>query len=543
MKGKFPGRRKGASLVLLPASGLVVLFGGIRAKTNSRTSSNVQSNSDSRSFNHENNVLTAVNGSSGGRGRGSGGSSSSSSSSMVYLCDIYVVNATAAVRKAAQLHNITVATTVGGTGATAMGLEELQSGGWKRGHELPGPCVSGASVVGIVDPRDGREKIFVSHPPNPHTLSLLDLAFVPVPFSPSLSSHITLPPPTSKLFGGKHTTEKSSQLSSSEHRRRISAETDASSSSVSGQTDDNGPGPGPDSDEEQLVLSSTIWMYDVAADSWVKDVAPTAPISSEPSGTTETAAAVVSMMWPQARDKHSAVYSATLKTVFVSGGRLATASSSSSSSSSSNSPPMRSFRGGSNNSSSNGNNGGGLDEEDTSLLDLWGFSLVTRRWALYGRRKRDGSVGTGSSQGNSVMSMPLSRDAIAAGYSSASPSPSPVVVASKNNSTTTAIPPQGSTSGSSVTHDDYVDDDDYNMDDYMRNSKWWVGPHSSVAGNQQVDKRPASRFSFGLSPFSFNPSSTPGGSSTQQHLELLVMFGGERSGDKYNQQHFLPTLP
>lgn len=161
MKGKFPGRRKGASLVLLPASGLVVLFGGIRAKTNSRTSSNVQSNGG-RSFNHENNVLTAVNGSSGGRGRGSGGSSSSSSS-MVYLCDIYVVNATAAVRKAAQLHNITVAS-VGGTGATTMGLEELRSGGWKRGHELPGPCVSGASVVGIVDPRDGREKIFVSHP-------------------------------------------------------------------------------------------------------------------------------------------------------------------------------------------------------------------------------------------------------------------------------------------------------------------------------------------------------------------------------------------
>lgn len=274
------------------------------------------------------------------------------------------------------------------------------------------------------------------------------------------------------------------------------------------------------------MLSSTIWMYDVAADSWVKDVAPTAPISSEPSGTADTAA-VLSLMWPQARDKHSAVYSATLKTVFVSGGRLATASSSSSSNSASTSPPMRSFRGGSNSSSSNGNVG--LDEEDTALLDLWGFSLVTRRWALYGRRKRDGSVGTGSSQGNGVMSTPLSRDAIAA-YSSTSPSPSPVVVASKNNSITTAIPPQGSTSGSSVTHDDYVDDDDYNMDDYMRNSKWWVGPHSSVAGNQQVDKRPASRFSFGLSPFSFNPSSTPGGSSTQQHLELLVMFGGERSG-------------
>ena len=549
MKGKSPGRRKGASLALLPASGLVVLFGGARAKTNSRTSSNVQSSGGSSSSNYENNVLTAVNGSSGGRGgRGSGGSSSSSlSSSMVYLCDIYVVNATAAVRKAALLHNITVAT-VGSTGAAVMGLEELQSGGWKRGRELPGPCVSGASVVGIVDPRDGREKIFVSHTHSSTSQpSLHDLPVPPFPFFLSFPSHFTLPPPLpSKLFGGKHTTEKSSQLSSSsssssssEHRRRTSAENAASS--VSGQTDDNGPDSSIGSDEEQLVLSSTIWMYDVAADSWAKDVAPAAPVSSEPPATADTAA-VVSLLWPQARDKHSAVYSATLKTVFVSGGRLATASSSSSGTSSSISPPMRSFRGGSNNSSSSGSgngNSGGMDEEDAALLDLWGFSLVTRRWALYGRRKRDGSVGTGSSQGNNVVGTPLSGDATAAAaYLSASPSPSPVVVASKNNTTATAIPPQGSTSGSSVAHDDYVDDDDYNMDDYMRNSKWWVGPHSSVAGgNQQVDKRPASRFSFGLSPFSFNPPSTPGGSSTQ-HRELLVMFGGERSGSRYHR-HFL----
>ena len=169
---KAPGRRKGASLVLLPASGLVVLFGGTRAKTNSRTSSNAQT-----SGSHVDHVLAAVNGSStgsGGRGRDSGGSSIASSSSMVYLCDIYVVNATAAVRKAAQLHNITLVATSSGKGggdtAAAAGLEELQGGGWKKGRELPGPCVSGASAVGIVDPRDGREKLFVSLPTHFYTI-------------------------------------------------------------------------------------------------------------------------------------------------------------------------------------------------------------------------------------------------------------------------------------------------------------------------------------------------------------------------------------
>ena len=180
---KSPGRRKGASLVLLPSSGLVVLFGGTRAKTNSRTSSNVQSSSGS----HTDHVLAAVNGSNGGRGRGSGNgaSSSSSSSSMVYLCDIYVVNATTAVRKAAQLHNITV-TATSGTVAAAVGLEELQFGGWKRGRELPGPCLSGASAVGVVDPRDGREKLFVSH----IHIHLFDTLL-------TISPHLTLPFTTS----------------------------------------------------------------------------------------------------------------------------------------------------------------------------------------------------------------------------------------------------------------------------------------------------------------------------------------------------------
>ena len=283
-------------------------------------------------------------------------------------------------------------------------------------------------------------------------------------------------------------------------------------------------------------------MYDVVADSWAKEVAPTTSPATDTSGA--EAAATASLLWPQARDKHAAVYSATLKTVFMSGGRLATtiAGSGSSSSSSNSDSPMRSFRGGSSNSSKGSSGGSGLNEEDAATLDLWGFSLVTRKWSLYGHRKRDGSVGIGGSQGQgNVVGTPLAGTGTAttATYSSASPSPSPVVAGGKNNATTTVatIPPQGSTSGSSVANDDYVDDDDYNMDDYLRNSKWWVGPHSSVAGGSQVDKRPASRFSFGLSLWT--QPSTPSGtgnvagtssSSSNLHRELLVMFGGERGG-------------
>jgi hypothetical protein len=151
-----------------------------------------------------------------------------------------------------------------------------------------------------------------------------------------------------------------------------------------------------------------------------------------------------------------------------------------------------------------------------------------------------GSTGS-EGQSSNVEGKPLAGSAAA--YSSTSPSPSPIVTTGKNNATTNtpvgAAPPQGnSVSGSSsvTAQDDYVDDDDYNMDDYQRNSKWWVGPHSSVAGgsSQQMDKRPASRFSFGLSMW-MQQQSTSGGtgssSGTQvSHRELLVLFGGERGG-------------
>lgn len=137
-QGIGPGRRKGASLLLMPISGLVILWGGQRppigvGKISSPSIESVHIEEEEEE----------------GRGRGRG---RWRGPYIQCLSDTYIFNATAAIKKVAP--NNYKRPKESFTRAH-LHLEE-----WRRGSDFPGSCLYGAEAVGILDPTDGREKLF-----------------------------------------------------------------------------------------------------------------------------------------------------------------------------------------------------------------------------------------------------------------------------------------------------------------------------------------------------------------------------------------------
>jgi hypothetical protein len=134
--GLGPGRRKGASLLLLPLSGLVVLWGGQRppiggGKRPVEISEVIDIQEDEAVRN--------------GRSRGKG-------PYVQCLSDTYIFNATAAIKRIIPNDYI--------SHSKSYAHEHLHLEDWRRATDFPGACLCGAEAVGVLDPVDGREKLF-----------------------------------------------------------------------------------------------------------------------------------------------------------------------------------------------------------------------------------------------------------------------------------------------------------------------------------------------------------------------------------------------
>ena len=180
--------------------------------------------------------------------------------------------------------------------------DHLKLDTWRRVADFPGSCLCGATAVGILDPQDSREKLFA--------------------------------------FGGRY-------------RAGFSSEKDEGNVNTA------------------YLLSNDIWLYDPINDTWTKVARD---ITKD-------------LKWPEGRDKHAMVFVAELNTVFISGGRLSD-------------PNInlghnnfnQEFIDGEN--SINSNDDASYDDDTKSGMsmtdmDLWGYNLITRKWSQYGDTDSD----------------------------------------------------------------------------------------------------------------------------------------------------------
>jgi hypothetical protein len=138
-----PGRRKGLNLLVLPLSGLVILWGGQRPIGVRQKSSNQEENRAEK-----NEYFDEVNGVNS-RGRGP---------YVQCLSDTYLFNASAALRYAVTGEIPPTHRNGSSNGTESLSVDLLE--GWKKVADFPDSCLSGSIAVGVVDPLDGREKIF-----------------------------------------------------------------------------------------------------------------------------------------------------------------------------------------------------------------------------------------------------------------------------------------------------------------------------------------------------------------------------------------------
>ena len=139
---KAPGKRKGAALALLPRSGLVVLWGGLRPRTPPPRHTIYYAAAATASATPEPGLAAGVNGTAAVNAGGRKDRDVTSASALLCLSDVYVVNATSAIHRAAAARNISAVGSAGGgsagasvpVGARGDVLSELQGGGWKRGR-------------------------------------------------------------------------------------------------------------------------------------------------------------------------------------------------------------------------------------------------------------------------------------------------------------------------------------------------------------------------------------------------------------------------
>jgi hypothetical protein len=145
--GLGPGRRKGVSLLLLPLSGLIVLWGGQRPSLGTVKRPVTMSGGIEREEEEEREEENDEGMMKGGRTRGRW-----KGPYVQCLSDTYIFNATTAIRNSV-LNEFP-------TQSKVNQHEHLHLEDWRRVADFPGPCLCGAEAVGIFDPLDGKEKLF-----------------------------------------------------------------------------------------------------------------------------------------------------------------------------------------------------------------------------------------------------------------------------------------------------------------------------------------------------------------------------------------------
>ena len=496
-----PGRRKGASLLLMPLSGLVILWGGQRPPVGGGKRqgkdfagaliSDVDTDSDTYidgylkelhysetgGKNHNADILafsTSSSGKEGGESIGEAylkqrrdsrissaaigaakhennkttvgahdgyesrrGRSRGRGPSVQCLSDTYIFNATAALLDATEEMKHSYQPSHG---------DHLKLDTWRRVADFPGSCLFGATAVGILDPQDSREKLFA--------------------------------------FGGRY-------------RAGFSSEKDEGNVNTA------------------YLLSNDIWLYDPIKDTWTK-------VSRD---------ITKDLNWPEGRDKHAMVYVAELNTVFVSGGRL--------------SDPnvnlghdnfnQKSMNG---ESSVNSNDDASYDDDTKSGMsmtdmDLWGYNLITRKWSQYG--DTDSEYDDDNNNDNVVlndMNMKVNVRTVEE-LDSKKGNELQLIDNTKNIQENSATGTSNSNSNSnsngesereswkeseSESEGKVIGRNPRSNNDGNNNNKWWVG----AAGDM-----PAARYQHGLSVWR-GPTGT--------EAPYLVCFGGERSDTPWQLQ-------
>jgi hypothetical protein len=141
--GLGPGRRKGVSILVLPLSGLIVLWGGQRPSIGTEKRPITLSGVIEREEEEVEDELMINGGKARGKWKGP---------YVQCLSDTYIFNATTAMRNSV-LNEVPAQSKVNSH-------EHLHLEDWRRVADFSGPCLCGAEAVGIFDPLDGKEKLF-----------------------------------------------------------------------------------------------------------------------------------------------------------------------------------------------------------------------------------------------------------------------------------------------------------------------------------------------------------------------------------------------